>query len=155
MTAARIRAEWPAARILMLRGSADDRVAVAAMDAGCCGFLTKDRAVQELVNAIRAAHAGQAYMSPRLLSSLVATLGGRPRGLGSDLTGREREILELLASGTSTRLIADTLALSVHTVRNHVQSILGKLDAHSKLEAVAIALREELIRLPSPRPSHD
>ena len=65
--------------------------------------------------------------------------------MGADLTSREREIVGLLADGMGNEAIATRLALSPHTVRNHVQSVLGKLDAHSQLEAVAIAVRERIV----------
>jgi DNA-binding NarL/FixJ family response regulator len=71
------------------------------------------------------------------------------RGVGADLSPRELEVLELLTTGATNRSIADDLFLSVNTVRNHVQQILQKLDAHSKLEAVATAVREGIVSYPS------
>ena len=68
------------------------------------------------------------------------------RWAGSDLTAREREVLDLLGKAMTNQGIADDLVVSVHTVRNHVQNILTKLGAHSKLEAVTIAAREGLIQ---------
>jgi DNA-binding NarL/FixJ family response regulator len=145
VTAARIRSVSPDTRVLMLTGAASRQLVVAAVEAGCSGFLTKDKAVHELVAAVRLAHAGGAYLSPAVLAELLSGLGtdrGRP---GPDLSLRQREVLQLVAAGLANRAIADRLSLSVHTVRNHVQNILAKLEAHSKLEAVLIAAREGLL----------
>jgi DNA-binding NarL/FixJ family response regulator len=76
---------------------------------------------------------------------VLAPLFGTPTGLGSDLTSREREMLQLITSGQGNKDIANQLHLSIHTIRNHVQNLLVKLGAHTKLEAVAIASREGLI----------
>jgi DNA-binding NarL/FixJ family response regulator len=144
-----VREVAPSTRALVLTGSEDDRALVAAIDAGCAGFLTKDKAVKELVAAVRLIYAGDAYIPAPMLASLLHRFGKSYRGIGSDLTRRELEILDHLAAGLSNPAIADRLYLSVHTVRNHVQNVLSKLGAHSKLEAVAIAVREGL--LPTPR----
>lgn len=134
----------PATKVLILTGASDDGLLVAAIEAGCSGFLTKDRALAELVTAVRLASLGESYIPAELLSNLLPMLRGERRGLGTDLTPRELEMLALLRLGTSTVEMASRLNLSVHTVRNHVRNILGKLRAHSKLEAVAIATREHL-----------
>lgn len=143
--AARFRAASPDTRVLMVTGSTREHVVVAAVEAGCAGFLTKDNAVKELVSAVRAVHSGEGYLSTPALAGLLPRLGRRYRRVGADLTPREREVLEALALGLSNREIAARLYLSVNTVRNHVQNVLAKLGAHSKLEAVAIAGREGLV----------
>jgi DNA-binding NarL/FixJ family response regulator len=143
--AARLRTLVPDTRVLMVTGMDDERVLIAAIDAGCSGFVTKDKALTELIDAVRLVHAGDAYMPPNLLARLLPRMGKTYRGIGTDLTRREREVMNLLAKGLSNQSIADQLVLSVHTIRNHVQSVLAKLHAHSKLEAVAIAAREGLL----------
>ena len=143
--ALRIRETHPTTRILMLTGTDDERTVVAAIEAGCTGFVTKDKALSELVHAVRLTHAGEAYVAPRMLATLLPRLGSTQRGLGSDLTRREREVLDLMADGLSNQAIAEQMVLSVHTIRNHVQNLLAKLQAHSKLEAVVIATREGLL----------
>ena len=142
---AQIKAADPATMVVMLTGSADDRVLLAAVEAGCSGFLTKDRAAAEVADAVRAAAAGEALISPALLARLLPKLNPTHRSIGSDLTEREGEILVLLAKGWTNRIIADNLHLSVNTIRNYVQAVLIKLGAHSKLEAVATAVREGII----------
>jgi DNA-binding NarL/FixJ family response regulator len=142
----RVRALAPDTRILMLTASQDEQVLIGAIDAGCSGFVTKDKAVSELVQAVRLASVGDSYIAPRLLASLLPRMGDRGHVVGADLTKRERDILWLVAEGLTNQAIAQRVMLSVHTVRNHIQNILTKLEAHSKLEAVAVATRAGLLR---------
>jgi DNA-binding NarL/FixJ family response regulator len=136
----------PTTQILMLARIQDDAGLGAAVDAGCSGFITQDESTAELVAAVRQLAAGESYMSSQFMSKLMPRLGTNYRGLGADLTTREREVLELLAEGTATSSIASQLFVSVNTVRQHVQRVLFKLSAHSKLEAVAIAVREGIVK---------
>jgi len=147
--ASEIRQRYPSTMVVMLTGSSDDRLLLAAIDAGCAGFLTKDRAAPELADAIRMAAVGEALISAATLARLLPKIRSRHRGLGSDLTQREREILGLLARGWSNKAIASELFLSVNTVRNYVQYVLNKLGAHSKLEAVATAVRAGILDFPT------
>lgn len=143
-----IKAELPDTMVVMLTGAADDRVLLQAIDVGCSGFLTKEHVSSEVAGAVRAAAAGDVLIPPALLARLLPQLNRAHRGIGSDLSPRELEVLELLATGASNKAIAAQLYLSVNTVRNHVQQVLVKLDAHSKLEAVAVAVREGIVRYP-------
>lgn len=144
-----IKRSDPTTMVVFLTGSADDRVLLDAIDAGCSGFLTKDRAATDVVSAVRAAAAGEALISAASLSRLLPRLSRTHVALGSDLSTREREVLVLVARGMANSAIAEHLMLSVNTVRNYVQSLLSKLGAHSKLEAVATAVREGIIDYPS------
>ncbi len=144
--APRLLEACPSTRVMILSGSGDERSLIAAFDAGCIGFVTKDKAVGELVIAVRQVHAGQAYVPASLLGALIPHVGRRDERLGHDLSTREREVLERLCRGMSSAAIAAELFLSVHTVRNHIQGILTRLHVHSKLEAVAVATREGLFR---------
>jgi DNA-binding NarL/FixJ family response regulator len=137
--------------VLMISGVVDETVLLAAIDAGCAGFLTKDRAAAEVAAAVRSAVAGEALISPVLLARLLAKLKHAHDGIGADLTDRERQILGLLATGQTNAHIAADLSLSINTVRNYVQAILTKLGAHSKLEAVSTAVREGVIGYPIAR----
>jgi DNA-binding NarL/FixJ family response regulator len=132
-------------KVIVLSGDTGIEVIARAVEAGAAGFLAKTTPLQELVDAVRQVLAGAALHSPRLLASVAAHLRHNQERVGGDLSAREREVLRLLASGTGTQRIADTLVLSTHTVRNHVRNISAKLGAHSKLEAVAIATREGLL----------
>jgi DNA-binding NarL/FixJ family response regulator len=135
--------------IVMVTGAAEDRVLLGAIEAGCSGFLTKDRLVDEVVESVRAAAAGEVLIPPSLLARLLPQLNRTSQGIGGDLSPRELEVLELLATGATNKTIAAQLYLSVNTIRNHVQQVLVKLGAHSKLEAVATAVREGIISYPT------
>ncbi len=147
--AADIREALPDTMVVMLTGAVDDRVLLGAIDVGCSGFLTKDHAAAAVVDAVRSAAQGDVLIPPVLLARLLPQLNRAHRGLGSDLSNRELEVLDLLATGAANKEIATSLSLSVNTVRNHVQQVLVKLGAHSKLEAVATAVREGIIRYPT------
>ncbi len=134
------------AAVLLLTGADDPSVVSAALDAGCSGFVTKDRSIEDLVSAIRSVARGAAVFPADLLARALSA-GSSDKGIGSDLTGREREVLGLLADGCSTEDIGTRLFLSLHTVRNHVRNILTKLHARTKLEAVVIAARAGLVDL--------
>jgi DNA-binding NarL/FixJ family response regulator len=139
-----VLAAHPEAKVLMLTGSSRGVTLLPqALDAGCCGYVTKSRGLDELVTAVRSAHAGDMVVPHDLMARVIAA--GRPQGRGSSITEREMDVLRLMASGKSTADIAAELFLSTNTVRHHVQAVLQKLEAHSKLEAVAIALRSGLI----------
>lgn len=144
-TAVRLRAVSPGTQVVMVTGSPQDEVLMAAVEAGCRGFMTKDRAVAELVSAVRIVHGGGAFVPASALADLLPRLSRDYQPTGADLTRREREVLDMLALGLATPDIAARLYLSVNTVRNHVQNLLAKLGAHSKLEAVAVARRHGLL----------
>jgi DNA-binding NarL/FixJ family response regulator len=140
-----LRALRPSVRVVMLTASAADHVLVTAIEAGASGFVSKTRSLAELTSAVRAAASGEAVISPELLVRLLPRLHRSGRIGHSDLTEREREVLGLLAEGLSNAAIAGQLTVSVHTVRNHVANLSAKLGAHSKLEALSIAVRDGLL----------
>jgi DNA-binding NarL/FixJ family response regulator len=135
----------PQMRIVLMSASVEDAALVQAIENGASGFLSKTATVEELVQAIRAAAAGEVLVSPALLARLLPRLSRDRLGVGTELTPREIEVLEVLAHGLSNSDIAAELGISVNTVRNHVQNILAKLSVHSKLEALALAVREGII----------
>jgi DNA-binding NarL/FixJ family response regulator len=142
---ARIKHERPQTEVVMLTGLAEGAVLAAALESGCSGFVTKSGSFRELPSTIRGVLAGEVRIPPSMMHQLAAHLRPRPAAVGIDLTKREVEVLRLLADGKSTNAIVQELFLSVHTVRNHVRSILTKLNAKSRLEAVAVATREGLL----------
>jgi two-component system response regulator DevR len=145
--AAAIKKAVPDAKVVILTSFSDDTVLVRALEAGCSGFLTKHKSAREVERAVRLAAEGEALISPDMLVRLLPKLsrGVLERKVGADLTSRELEVLELQAEGLSGDAIASRLYLSPNTVRNHVQNLLPKLGAHSRLEAVSIATRAGLL----------
>ena len=150
-----IKARWPAARVVMLTAINDDETILESIQAGADGYLTKDRAVDDVVGAVRAAYAGETLM-PRSVIVNIARRVGVARDKETDrrqtdpLTPREHEVLRALTEGLSTREICERLFIAPNTLRTHVQNIMGKLRVHSKLEAVAFAIRNRLVEPPRP-----
>ncbi|WP_188940333.1 response regulator [Nakamurella endophytica] len=135
----------PRTRVLVMSGLDEDDVLLQAIEAGATGFVPKGRPATALVQAVRAAARGEAVISPDDLRRLVPRAQRDEVPPGRTLTPREREVLQLLASGMGTAELARTLVVSQATARNHIQSVLTKLGAHSRLEAVAIADRADLL----------
>jgi DNA-binding NarL/FixJ family response regulator len=148
-----IKARWPATRVLMLSALQDDETVLESIRAGADGYLSKDRAADEIVAAIRATRNGETLLPPALLIEIARrVMVGRAKASTDQyvepLTPRQREILRELACGRSAREICERLTLSPNTLRTHIQRILAKLGAHSKLEAVTTALRLGIVALP-------
>lgn len=146
--AAQIHEEHPDTKVVMLTADEDEAVLLAAVEAGCAGYVTKLSSVEDVEAAVLAAHAGEVVMTPAMLGRLLPMVRRQPQEPGPKLSERELEVLGLLADGLSNAEIAERLFLSTHTVRNHVQAILIKLGAHSKLQAVSFAVRRGVIRYP-------
>jgi DNA-binding NarL/FixJ family response regulator len=148
-----IKARWPAARVVMLTAVNDDETILESIQAGADGYLTKDRAVDEVVSAVRAAHAGET-LRPRSVIVGIAQRVVAARDKGTErrqiepLTPRELEVLKALTEGLSTPEICDRLFIAPNTLRTHVQNIMGKLRVHSKHEAVAFAIRNRQVEPP-------
>lgn len=138
-----LRRAAPSARLLMLTSYSSPVVLNEVMDAGAAGFVTKRNGAAEILAAVRAVASDQTPVSADMLRSVVGSGGG---GQGTDLTERELQILRIASEGRSNKAIAEELHLSVNTVRNHMQHVLTKLGAHSKLEATAIAARLGILR---------
>jgi DNA-binding NarL/FixJ family response regulator len=124
----------------------DERTLRRAMSAGCSGLVAKSGRLDELVIAIKAVASGSTAFPQALMADLL-----RDRPVAPALSARELQVLELVAAGAGTNAIAEKLALSVHTTRNHIRNLMTKLGAHSRVEAVVIAARSGLIELPSVR----
>lgn len=143
----KILEDHPETRIVMLSGSGGHDLLARAVEAGSVGLVGKDRPVEDVLAAVRAAARGELVIRSHEFSSLLSEIRRSPDQRTQLLTARELEVLQLLAKGRATEGIAEDLFISVNTVRNHVANILSKLGVHSKLEAVAIAAREKLINL--------
>ncbi len=140
---ASIKAACPTCRVLMLTSYTDPVILSEAFDAGCNGYITKRNGAPEILAAVLAVASDETPVSADMAGSLVRR---DPSGVGSDLTERELEVLRSAALGHSNKEIAAELYLSVNTVRNHMQHVLNKLGAHSKLEATAIAVQAGILR---------
>lgn len=140
-----IRQAVPSARILMLTSYSSPVVLSEVMEAGAHGFVTKRNGSAEILAAVRAVASDQTPISADMLRSVVGT-GSGAGATGADLTERELQVLRIASEGRSNKAIAEELNLSVNTVRNHMQHVLTKLGAHSKLEATAIGARLGILR---------
>jgi len=134
----------PDTPVLVISSASDYTSVVRTLEAGASGFLLKDQPMSELVNAVRAVHRGERALAPKLVATLMTRVSSAVPARYT-LTRREVDVLRLLAEGRSTLDLSRELGLTVNTVRNHVQSAIRRLGAHSKLEAVTIARREGLI----------
>lgn len=139
----RLRQLSPESRIVVLTSDTSDATLMRGLRAGVEGYLTKERALDDVLDALRRVAAGERYLTDEQEARTRALSG---EGTGDALTERELEILGLLALGREAQAIADQLTISPNTVRTHLQNIFSKLGVHSKLEAVAAANARGLIR---------
>lgn len=143
----------PSTKIVLLTTSESEEDMLAGIKSGIRGYVIKDTPFEELVSSISAVMAEGAVVSPKMAAKLFETVRNllKHRDLVSSrrptLTGREIEVLQLVAQGYTSREIGEKLYISENTVKNHVRNILDKLGLHSRNEAVLYALRENLIDL--------
>jgi NarL family two-component system response regulator LiaR len=148
----RIKADYPATAVLILTAYDNDQYIVALLEAGAAGYLLKNVSGNDLVNAIRAVHAGEAVLHPAIAQKVFSRFGvtGRESVEAAQLTelsDREMEILRLAARGLSNQDIAVRLYLSRRTVQAHLANIFRKMDVGSRTEAVLQALRNGWLNL--------
>jgi two-component system, NarL family, response regulator LiaR len=139
-----IRQQFPQVQVIALTSFKEGDLVKNALEAGAIGYLLKDVSADELVQAIRAARAGRATLSPEAAQALVETTNQR-QAPGLDLTEREREVLTLMVEGLNNTQIAGRLTVSSSTVKSHVSNILSKLGVASRTEAVSLALRSHIV----------
>lgn len=144
----------PSSKIVMLTISDEEGDLFEAIRAGASGYLLKDIPLDEVADVVRAVHGGQSLINPSMAAKLLtefAALNKRGQEEPAEqvpapkLTDREMQVLKLVAKGMNNRDIAKELFISENTVKNHVRNILEKLQIHSRMEAVMIAVREKLI----------
>jgi DNA-binding NarL/FixJ family response regulator len=150
-----IKARWPSARVVMLTAVQDDETVLESIQAGADGYLTKDRAVDDVVATVRSARAGETLLPRSVILGIAQRVAGArdrqaERAPIEPLTARELEVLQALAEGMTTPDICTKLFISRNTLRTHVQNIMMKLHVHSKLEAVTVGLRHRIIEPPRP-----
>lgn len=138
---AAICAAWPAARVIILTTFDRDDYVFQGIRAGAMGYLLKDTPAENLVATIRRVHAGEPFIQPEIASRALRELVRPQASPLEPLTEREREVLMLLAQGATNKEIAERLVLTEGTVKNHVSSLLGKLQAENRTQAADIARR--------------
>lgn len=147
--AASIAASCPVVKIVMLTVSEHEEDVIRSLKAGARGYILKGVTARELVNTVRAVHAGESYVTPRLAASLLVDLKGasdaaEPSSSPLDeLTARERQILELVATGRSNKEVARELDLAEKTVKHYMTNILEKLQVRNRVEAALLAQKIE------------
>ena len=139
-----IRNQFESIQVLALTSFKEENLVQGALQAGAIGYLLKDVSADELAQAIRAAHAGRATLSPEAAQTLVHAASQAPPP-GLDLTERELGVLALMVEGLNNTQIAARLTISPSTVKSHVSNILSKLGVASRTEAVTLALRNRLV----------
>ena len=137
----RIRREFPEARIIVLTTYSGDTQVLRALKAGARGYILKGHVHKELLDAIRAVHAGQKRIPPEIAAQLA------DHATDDALTEREIDVLKLVAAGNANKQIADQLSIGEATVKSHVSNILSKLGANDRSHAVTIGLKRGIIDL--------
>ncbi|GAB4431850.1 MAG: response regulator transcription factor [Anaerolineae bacterium] len=147
-TAARISKDYPAIRILMLSVHTTEEYVLRALRVGAAGYLLKDADQSELELALKAVTSGETYLSPgvsrHVIDQYLQTVSGASRPL-DELTPRQRQILQLIAEGQTTKQIAQTLNLSVKTVDSHRTAMMDRLNLHDIAGLVRFAVRMGLV----------
>jgi DNA-binding NarL/FixJ family response regulator len=137
----RIQSEFPHARIVVLTTYNGDAQVLRALKAGARGYLLKGHVHRELLETIRAVHAGQKRIPPEIAAQMAE------HATDDALSLREIDVLRLIAAGNSNKLIADQLCISEGTAKSHVANILSKLGANDRAHAVTIGLKRGIIQL--------
>jgi len=141
----------PERRIVLYTGSSDEELLFSGLDSGARGYALKDGSPRELVDALALVAEGGSYVDPRLRPALLSR---RATERLPSLSNREREILDLLAQGLTGERVAEKLFLSAETVKTHIRNAMTKLEAHTRVHAIAIALREGFISPPDDADVH-
>jgi len=139
-----IRDRWPQVQVIALTSFQEKDLVQDALGAGAISYLLKNVSGQDLVEAIRAAHAGRSTLAPEAVQALIRPTTQKPDP-GYDLTPRERDVLALLVEGLTNAEIAGRLGVSRSTVKVHMSNILSKLGVPSRGEAIGVAIRHKLI----------
>jgi DNA-binding NarL/FixJ family response regulator len=147
----RLQSTLPRTRVLGLSMNADRRYVQAMFEAGAWGYMLKSAASDELIRAVRSVAADQKYVSPAIAGVVVEALVGGPSARDADplaeLSAREREVLQLIAEGHTSKQIADTLGVAASTIETHRKQLTAKLQVRSVAELTKLAVRAGLTPL--------
>jgi DNA-binding NarL/FixJ family response regulator len=142
---ARLIDQVPERRIVLYTGSNDIELLISGLDSGARGYALKDGTQSELTTALKTVAEGGTYVDPRLHPALLSR---RATSTQKSLSKREREIMDLLAQGLTGEQVAAQLFLSPETIKTHIRNAMNKLEANTRVHAIAIALREGFISSP-------
>lgn len=153
-TTEKIRRDYPQVNVLILTIHNRDDYFFKSFQAGASGYILKDAEMEELVAAVQEVAQGKTYIFPTLIPKLIddylqRVRGDRSPGARQALSEREKEVLRLIAAGTTTNEIASTLNISTHTVRRHRDHIMAKLDLHSAAQLIRFAIDHGLLNGPA------
>ena len=149
----RIKKKFPKIKVLVLTMYTNEEYVFQILNAGANGYLVKETAFQDLISAIRAVYRDEAFMSPSISKKVINRYTQRVRETnnttGDILTTREREILQLIAEGSSSKKIAEALFISPKTVETHRTHIMDKLNIHNRTDLVKYAIRTGIVDIDS------
>ncbi len=139
----------PERRIVLYTGSSEIELLISGLDSGARGYALKDGTPSELTTALTTVASGGTYVDPRLHPALLSRRATQTQRV---LSKREREIMDLLAQGLTGEQVAERLFLSPETIKTHIRNAMNKLEANTRVHAIAIALREGFISPPAQAP---
>jgi DNA-binding NarL/FixJ family response regulator len=145
-TTAAVKQTYPGIEVVVVTSFGEAHRVHSALEAGATGYVLKDAEVDEIIEAIRAAHRGEVHLDAAVARVLTRSLVAPRRGAAA-LTARERDVLVLVAEGRSNREIGRTLSIGERTVQTHLGNVLTKLELSSRTQAALWAVREGLVRL--------
>jgi len=149
----RIKKKFPGIKVLVLTMYTNEEYVFQILQAGANGYLVKETAFQDLISAIKAVHRDEAFMSPSISKKVINRYTQRVREAnattGDMLTTREREILQLIAEGSSSKKIAEALFISPKTVETHRTHIMDKLNIHNRTDLIKYAIRTGIVDIDS------
>jgi len=137
--------QWSEAKIIIVTSFLDDEKVYPALEAGAASYLLKTSKASKIAEAIRATYAGETVLEPEVTGKMMTRMR-RPSSPHELLTGREMEILLLMAQGKTNQEIADELFIALKTVKTHVSNLLSKLDVQDRTQAVIYAFQHKLIK---------